>query len=45
MEANTRCAFEVSPEEREHEYTKRLMSDVPLLHGRNSILEQANVTA
>jgi peptide/nickel transport system ATP-binding protein len=24
----------------QHEYTKRLMADVPLLHGRNSILEQ-----
>jgi ABC-type glutathione transport system ATPase component len=24
----------------QHEYTKRLMADVPLLHGRNSILEE-----
>jgi peptide/nickel transport system ATP-binding protein len=24
----------------QHEYTKRLMNDVPLLHGRNSILEE-----
>jgi ABC-type oligopeptide transport system ATPase subunit len=24
----------------QHEYTKRLMADVPLLRGRNSILEQ-----
>ncbi len=26
----------------QHEYTKRLMSDVPLLHGRESILTQAD---
>jgi peptide/nickel transport system ATP-binding protein len=25
----------------QHEYTRRLMADVPLLHGRNSILEDA----
>lgn len=25
----------------QHEYTKRLMADVPLLHGRESILQKA----
>lgn len=28
----------------QHEYTKRLMTDVPLLHGRESILTQANAS-
>jgi peptide/nickel transport system ATP-binding protein len=29
----------------QHEYTRRLMADVPLLHGRESILEQADAIA